>query len=149
MSNVKKRLPRNFKSALTDLGIISAYEALDWADELIAKLFPGAGEIPEEIIDEVANLVTLGLLTGAPYAYDRLYGEKTTRDEYIERMKRYGKAALIEAGEVLPLTDFIPAYHWAWLELYYPNVAEGVKKIVSIGNFAKRFRQGKTSEAYT
>jgi len=113
MSNVKKRLPRNFKSALTDLGIISAYEALDWADELIAKLFPGAGEIPEEIIDEVANLVTLGLLTGAPYAYDRLYGEKTTRDEYIERMKRYGKAALIEAGEVLPLTDFIPAYHWA------------------------------------
>jgi len=33
--------------------------------------------------------------------------------------------------------------------LYYPNVAEGVKKIVSIGNFAKRFRQGKTSEAYT
>lgn len=146
MVDAKRLLPGKLKSALTDLGIITAYEALDWADELVAKLFPGVGEIPEEAIDEVANVVTLGLLTGAPYAYDRLYGEKTTRNEYLDRLKRYGKAALVEAGEVLPLTDFIPAYHWAWLELYYPNVAGGIAKILDLGEYLRRFRDRKKTE---
>jgi len=143
MADIRRRLPGKLKSALTDLGIITAYEALDWADELIAKLFPGAGDVAEEVIDEVANMVALGLLAGAPYTYGRMYNEKFTRDEYLERMKRYGKAALAEAGQVVPLTDFIPAYHWAWLELYYPDVAKDIAKILDLGSYLRRFKRDK------
>lgn len=139
MVNLRRVLPTRLKSALTDLGIITAYEALDWIDDVVAKLFPGVGEVPEEMIDQAANVITLGFLTGAPRAYEKLYGEKITRQEYVERLRKYGRAALTEAGEVVPLTDLIPAYHLAWAELYLPReVTKGIKKILHLRDYLRR-----------
>ena len=151
MADLKKKITKRL-GPLIDLGIITAYEGIDWASELIAKLFPGVGEIPDEAIDQVANIITLGMLAAGPYAYDKLgIEERPTRDEYIDRMKEYGKAGLIEAGQILPFTDFIPAYHWAWLNIYYPNVAEGIKSFFKLRNLLRRPRgsgRSRTAGAY-
>lgn len=128
MPEKKRILPERLKSALTDLGIVTLYEALDWVDEIIAKLFPGA-DIPEEYIDEVANLIAFSILAGAPLVYKEIFGENLEKEEWLRRIKNYGRAALVEAGEIPPLVDFIPAYHLAWLQTYYPEATTRIKQL--------------------
>ena len=91
----RSKFLRKWKSALTDLGIITLYEGFDWADELVAKLLPGLGEIPEESVEAYQNgnrLVTT--VDGARITFKLLNGRLEGK---YQRAMRSSKNRIITA----------------------------------------------------